>query len=161
VISSDGSIVVGGDQNGAYRFTTASGLQTLVASGAATGVSSNGSVVVGTRDSESGTIVFHWTAETGPIDLLGECSRPLLSVDGTRLAVTCNDPFTGVADVELGSSNGGERSRLVDLLLAEGAPDVPPQLDSAEVMSGDGKTLAGQYFDAERGQQFLWVARLR
>jgi hypothetical protein len=159
VVSSDGSTVVGGDQNGAYRFTTATGLQTLVADGGATGVSSNGNVVVGTRSSESGTIVFRWTEATGAVDQPGECSRPLLSLDGNQLAVTCSDPFSGLPDVELGS--GSARSRLVDALVADGAPDVPPRLDLLEVMSGDGKTLVGQYGDEETGTQFLWVARLR
>jgi hypothetical protein len=159
IVSGDGSIVVGGDRNGAYRFTTATGLQTLVADGGATDVSSNGSVVVGVRSSESGGVIFRWTEATGAVDLPGDCSRPMLSLDGVRLAMSCSDPFTGFSDVELESA--GERARLVDVLVAEGATDVPPRLDLAEVMSGDGKTLAGQHRDVESSLQFLWVARLR
>jgi hypothetical protein len=159
MVSSDGSIVVGGDRNGAYRFSTATGLQTIVPDGGATDVSSNGSVVVGVRNSESGGVIFRWTEAAGAVDLPGDCSRPMLSLDGARLALTCSDPFTGASNVEIESA--GERARLVDVLVAEGAPDVPPQLQLAEVMSGDGKTLAGQYGDAESGLQFLWVARLR
>jgi uncharacterized protein (DUF111 family) len=78
-------------------------------------------VVVGVRDSESGTIVFRWTAATGAVDQPGTCFRPLLSLDGELLAATCDDPFTGLSDVEL--RRGNERSRLVDALLADGALD--------------------------------------
>ncbi|HTV18392.1 MAG TPA: hypothetical protein VMG12_06965 [Polyangiaceae bacterium] len=159
VISSDGSTVVGGDRNGAYRFTTATGLQTIVPDARATGVSSNGSVIIGSRSSESGSLVFRWTEATGAVDQPGDCYRAMLSLDGTRSAMNCLDPFTGSGDVVV--QNGSERSRLVDVLVAAGVPGVPPVLELVEVMSGDGKTLAGQYGDVESGLQFLWMARLR
>jgi len=159
LVSSDGSTVVGADAQGAYRYTTSAGLETLVPDARATGVSANGSVVGGVRTSGYSGPLFRWTAATGAVDLASDCTTAFVSLDGAVISAICIEPSTQEQYVEV--VIGNQRARLVEWLIAAGAANIPPRLEVLWAMSGDGKTFIGQSLapDASAARP-LWVARL-
>ena len=122
-VNHDGTVVVGGDFSEAFRWTITSGMQKLgaLAGGlsSATGVSADGSVVVGlSRVSLSNNVerIFRWTAATGIRDLnvlltnAGvDMSGITLGRGGTPAAISGNGQFISGT----GSFLGKERAFIV------------------------------------------------
>jgi probable HAF family extracellular repeat protein len=166
-VSADGSTIVGrfgalGQE--AYRWTSSSGMVGL-GDGSATGVSGDGSVVVGYRgfSSDSGVIykAFRWTDASGMVGLGdlpgGDFSNYAKGVSGDGSTVV-GYAATPSNEAFLWTSAGGMQ-RLWDVLVANGVEPAASgwtSLDFAQAISADGKTIVGQ--GIHNGNQEAFVA---
>ena len=133
--------------------------------GSATGVSGDGSVVVGYRgfSSDSGVIykAFRWTEASGMVGLGdlpgGDFSNYAKGVSGDGSTVV-GYAATPSNEAFLWTSAGGMQ-RLWDVLLANGVDPAASgwtSLDFAQAISADGKTIVGQ--GIHNGNQEAFVA---
>jgi probable HAF family extracellular repeat protein len=170
-ISSDGSVIVGSISSGngyqAYRWTQAGGMVSLGDLGGgnfssdATGVSADGSFVVGYSDRVVGSVhvygseAFRWAEAYGMVGLgyLNMSSRAYdLSADGYSIV--------GDSDGEafLWTQGRGMVS-LKETLIGEGLDLSGWSLTSAKAISADGLTIVGNGRNPS-GQGEAWVANL-
>ncbi len=128
----------------------------------ATGVSADGSVVVGVGVSASGVEAFRWTAATGLVglgDLPGGSffSEALgVSADGS-LVVGVGFSASGREAFIWDEANGMRSLR--DVLIAQGDDLTGWTLLSADAISADGSTIVGKGINPS-GQFEAWLARL-
>ncbi|NCQ71015.1 MAG: PEP-CTERM sorting domain-containing protein [Microcystis aeruginosa W13-15] len=174
-VSADGSVVVGSSNSDfdAYRWTQATGTVGLgnlewASSGGASGVSSDGSVVVGYSTNYSSLEAFRWTQQTGMVGL-GDL---LSSVDTTSRFFSIASGVSGDGSVVVGDSqsvNGqeafiwnstqGMRS-LQQVLTNDYGLDLTGWfLNEANAISADGLTVVGSGTNPN-GQTEAWIASL-
>jgi len=174
-VSADGSVVVGTSNSDfdAYRWTQATGTVGLgnlewASSGGASGVSSDGSVVVGYSTNYSSWEAFRWTQQTGMVGL-GDL---LSSVDTTSRFFSIASGVSGDGSVVVGYSqsvNGqeafiwnstqGMRS-LQQVLTNDYGLDLTGWfLNEANAISADGLTVVGSG-TKPNGQTEAWIASL-
>lgn len=154
-VSADGSVVVGYVQvtstwfpeGEAFRWTADEGMASVMAGGFARGVSSDGSVIVGSSTCCFGP-AFRWTSEAGPIAFgsnLGE---------GSTLAFAASSD----GSVIVGSHNGQasqwtSEHGLITLDLRPGAIS-----SAASDVSADGSVIVGGRDTGAAQQGFRWTA---
>lgn len=168
-VSADGEVVVGVAQtapayednipsyNRAFRWTSQTGMQDLGAldggDSIAHGVSADGSVVVGTSDTQQGQRAFRWMAQTGMQDLGtgfngGQGQANAVSADGNIIVGASFDrafrwtPSTGMQNLSL----------LYASLLSFG-----DRLERASAISPDGRFIVGMGYNGatSRYEAFL------
>ena len=152
-ISADGLTVVGELTGaGAFRWTEASGMQTL-GPGVAYSVSANGQVVVGTMPDANTFKAFRWTEETGMVvlgDLLGEMPfNEAMNVSQDGQVVVGYGKIASGIQAFIWTEAGGMQG-LGHL------PDCENCNSYAWSVSGDGMTVIG---DVNNGRlAFIWDA---
>jgi probable HAF family extracellular repeat protein len=175
-VSGNGSVIVG--RNGyqeyagapgkyqAFRWTASSGMVGLGylpggTNSSAAGVSADGSVVVGTSGSASGTQAFRWTAGSGMVGLgylPGGNFSSATAVSGDGSVVVGNG---GYAEAFRWTAGSGMQS-LWDVLVTNGLSLDPALVLIASGISADGNTIVGSdyYSDSDDGMAFGFVATL-
>jgi len=170
-VSADGLVLVG-QSSGAFRWTSAGGIQSLgklpgeIGSfSVAYATSADGSVVVGQSQSGGkGDRAFRWTSASGMVDLgsLGSSSwvdgrvRALaVSANGERVVGFSDSPSGQVAF--LWTSEGG-MVNLKDFLTEHGTTNLTGwTLTAAQGISANGNTIVG-YGRNPAGQSEAWIA---
>jgi probable HAF family extracellular repeat protein len=151
-VSDDGSVIVGFDDNGAFRWTTATGAVNL-GPGGAYDVSGDGAVVVGYGSGGA----FRWTASTGMVSL------------GYLPGYTTSEAYGTNADgsVVVGGSGSSSGSQAFEWTQATGMVGLGylPGYDNsfAYGVSADGSVVVGFDWQEQNGSQvndeaFLWTA---
>ncbi|MGK7877028.1 MAG: hypothetical protein AB4426_28175 [Xenococcaceae cyanobacterium] len=151
----------------AFRWTQTGGMESLGGSfpREATGVSANGSTVVGWIKSRSGTEPFRWT-QTGGMERLGELlvesvetkkigSLADVSVSADGSIVVGSIPQTGAF---IWDSTNGMRS-LKSVLTDLGLDLTCWHLEQVTGISDDGLTIVGRGTNPQ-GYSVAWIARL-
>jgi probable HAF family extracellular repeat protein len=161
-ISADGSVVVGVDENHAFRWTQAGGIVDIGPSGVtpkhsiARDVSDDGSVVVGDGGDGENAHAFRWTI-TGGLALIAP-DEPLdtfayaTDADGSVIVGQLGEQRAYVWDEQHGLRD------LQDLLAAQGADLNGWTLERAFGISGDGRTIVGD--GNHGGNTEAWIATL-
>lgn len=171
-LSADGTTVVGwaftGNGQEAFRWTEIEGLVAMgdlpegIFSSQATGVSADGSVIVGLGHNP-GTTTFRWTAATGMQDL----GRPPGGNYSLARGVSGNGSVVvgeaGVANQRvpmIWNEENGMRN-LIDVLEGLGLADEIAgwSLEQATAISADGLTVVGSGYNPA-GEQEAWIAYL-
>ena len=168
-ISADGTTIVG--NSGCFGFlcsrpalwTETDGLVVLGDSGWATGVSADGSVVVG-RVTIAGPY-FRWTESEGLVELdlaVGDFTRAYgdmhVSANGQIAVGGLYNTVAGLPEAIIWDSNNGARS-IRQLLIQAGIDLTGWRLDYPTAVSGDGGTIVGSGINPD-GNAEAWLARL-
>lgn len=122
-ISADGTVVVGNTQDSAFRWSAATGLVTLVAGlSQATGVSGDGSIVVGySAGFADGNHFFRWTNSSG-VQYLGRGTAYDISADGKTIVGSQFDKaFSWTAATGLVQLNPTAASSTAEAVSADGS----------------------------------------
>lgn len=171
-ISADGRVVVGwastGNGREAFRWTDSEGmigmgdLPGALFDSWATGVSADGSVIVGLAHGE-GPTSFRWTAATGMVDLgkpPGASGSEVWGVSADGGVVVGDSPLAGDIVPIIWDESHGMRN-LVDVLVELGlGPEMAGwDLEQATAVSADGLTVVGWGYNPA-GDEEAWVANL-
>jgi len=141
-VSADGSVIVGSNGGQAFRWTQETGMVSLPGTNA-TGVSADGSVVVGNS--------FRWTQETGGISVeyIGGGDAKGVSADGSIIVGTSNGQgFRWTQETGMVS--------LKETLIGAGLDVSGWTLSSANAISADGFTIVGSGTNPS-GQSEAWI----
>lgn len=172
-ISANGTVVVGwaSSENGreAFRWTESEGMVGMgdlpgaLFDSWATGVSADGSVIVGLAHGE-GPTSFRWTAATGMVDLgkpPGASGSEVWGISADGGVAVGDSPLAGDIVPTIWDENHGMRN-LVDVLVELGlGPEMAGwDLEQATAVSADGRTIVGWGYNPA-GQEEGWVANLR
>lgn len=160
-VSDDGTVIVGwartsGSTFSAIRWTEASGLVDLGSLGGgvtmASGVSADGSVVVGMGDTGTHREAFRWTQETGMVGL-----GDLPGGDSWSIAEAVSSDGSVVVGVSE-SALGREAFRWTEATGMVGLGDIPGGIfeSRAHAVSDDGHVIVGLSFTDVGTQAFIW-----
>jgi probable HAF family extracellular repeat protein len=126
-VSADGSVIVGTGQNGAFRWTQSSGIVWLEdhknSDSAATGVSADGSIIIGKQIFSSGSESFLWSQETGMVSLKETLIGKGLDVSGWTLNEATGISADGFTIVGNGTNPSGQSEAWVANLSPEAVPE--------------------------------------
>lgn len=166
-VSIDGSVVVGtssGFGAGAFRWTQSTGMQSLgVLPGGtpggsfAEGVSSDGTVVVGTSNSASGYQAYRWNASTG---MVGLGDLPGGETRSQAWDVSANGEFVvGESGTVSGQVLAQEAFRWSAGEGMQSLGDLPGGAisSSAFAASGNGEVVVGRGYTAGGDTAFIWT----
>lgn len=171
-ISANGRVVVGwastGNGREAFRWTESEGMVGMgdlpgaLFDSWATGVSADGSVIVGLAHG-AGPTSFRWTAATGMVDLgkpPGASGSEVWSVSADGAVVVGDSPLAGDIVPIIWDESQGMRN-LVDVLIELGVgPAIAGwNLEQATAVSADGLTVSGWGYNPA-GDEEAWVAHL-
>lgn len=158
-VSADGSIVAGISGSSAFRWTEAGGLQAL-GGFLPTGISADGSHVVGRADADAGSVAMVWTAQEGALPLQTWLEqRHGLSLDGwlqLSEAVSVSDDARVIAGTGVNAS-GATEGFVVSL------EAVIPETSASVTVSGSARLMivdsAGRRFgiDPKTGESFTEI----
>jgi probable HAF family extracellular repeat protein len=160
-VSADSSIVVGSDGGVAFRWTQENGMEylsgmTVWNSGPATGVSADGSVIIGHGNSVGGrSKAFRWTQSDGIVSLGSLTSSSFandVSSDGS--IIVGNSGFQAFRWTQADGMVS-----LKDTLIGAGLDVSGWSLTDANAISADGFTVVGDGINPS-GQREGWVANL-
>jgi probable HAF family extracellular repeat protein len=181
-VSGNGSVVVGSSgysgyqqyvgapgKYQAFRWTAGSGMVGLGylpggTNSAATGASTDGSVVVGTSSSASGVQAFRWTAGSGMVGLgylPGGNSSSATAVSGDG-SIVVGSSYSASGNQAFRWTAGSGMQSLWDLLVTNGFNIDPAEVLIASGISADGNTIVGSDYeeDIDFTLEFGFVATL-
>lgn len=168
-VNSDGSVIVGSYNRGngtvAYRWTSQTGRVDLIAppsspSSRALGVSADGNTIVGTYFIDNHYEPMRWTADSGMVSLGGlpgfeafGSMANAISEEGTIVGYSFSSK-KGYFEAVVWDSTHGIQS-LTDMLIDYGIRDW--ELDQADAISADGRTIVGNGYNRSSGRREAWV----
>jgi len=165
-VSADGKVIVGESSSGsvyseAFRWTAEFGMEGLGDlpggdfSSTATGVSANGTVIVGVGHSELGSEAFRWMADTGMIGL-GDLPGGFFGSGATAVSSNGN-VIVGAGDSEL-SGGSIEAFRWTEALGMQPLGDLAGgSFESAAFgVNSDGSVVLGFSDREDGGKAFVW-----
>jgi uncharacterized membrane protein len=168
-VSDDGAVIVGLSEGQAFRWTDNDGMRRLSdlpedsVMSIVSGVSGDGSVVAGTRFTDSGVEAYRWTMDTGMQGLGDFAGGPFYSsvsgVSGDGSVIVGHASVTNESDTAfIWDVNHGMRD-FQKMLVNDYELDLTGWRLNVANVSADGRTFVGNGLNPD-GQFEAWIARI-